>query len=153
MEEMLDSVRDECCVPYLDDVLCYARTFEEHVEGLRKVLQALQRHGVKLRPIKCELFKPVVRHVGRLVSADGVRIDPKDLEAVRVLRDKTPATIGDLRRVLGFLSYYRAYIQDFSRIAKPLYELLQVKYAITETPHNKLKAGKKKVHSCLHEPL
>ena len=144
MEEMLDSLRDECCVPYLDDVLCYARTFEEHVEGLRKVLQALQRHGVKLRPTKCELFKPEVRYVGRLVSADGVRIDPKDFDAVRVLRDKTPATIGDLRRVLGFLSYYRAYIKDFSRIAKPLYELLQGKYAITETPHNKFKAGKKK---------
>lgn len=56
MEEMLDSLRDECCIPYLDDVLCYAKSFEEHVEGIRKVLQALQHHGVKLRPEKCELF-------------------------------------------------------------------------------------------------
>ena len=144
MEEMLDSLRDECCVPYLDDVLCYARTFEEHVEGLRKVLQALQRHGVKLRPTKCELFKPEVRYVGRLVSATGVRVDPKDLDAVRVLRDKTPNTIGDLRRILGFLSYYRAYIQDFSRIAKPLYELLQVKDTVPESQHSKLKGGKKR---------
>lgn len=144
MEEMLDSLRDECCVPYLDDVLCYARTFEEHVVGLRKVLQALQKHGVKLRPTKCELFKPEVRYVGRLVSAAGVRIDPKDLDAVRVLRDKTPSTIGDLRRVLGFLSYYRAYIQDFSRIAKPLYELLQVKSTIVGNPHSKLAAGKRR---------
>uniref|UniRef100_A0A3B1J7S5 ribonuclease H n=1 Tax=Astyanax mexicanus TaxID=7994 RepID=A0A3B1J7S5_ASTMX len=126
MEGMLDELRDKCCIPYLDDILCYAQTFEDHVEVLRKVLRALQNHGVKLRPTKCELFKREVRYVGRLVSAEGVRIDPKDIEAVTALRDKTPSTVGDIRRLLGFLSYYRSYIQDFSRLAAPLYELLQV---------------------------
>lgn len=52
MEEMLDALRDECCIPYLDDVFCFSRAFEEHVEVLRRVLQALQRHRVKLRPGK-----------------------------------------------------------------------------------------------------
>ncbi len=52
MEEMLDSLRDDCCVPYLDDILCYAKMFEDHIEGLRRVLKALQQHGVKLRPKK-----------------------------------------------------------------------------------------------------
>ncbi|RXN21780.1 Retrovirus-related Pol poly from transposon [Labeo rohita] len=127
MEEMLDSLRDECCIPYLDDILCYAKTFEEHVESMHRVLRALQHHGVKLKPEKCELFRSEVRYVGRLVSAEGVRIDPKDLEAVRSFTNKTPHTVGDVRRLLGFLSYYRAFIQDFSRVAKPLYELLQAK--------------------------
>lgn len=126
MEDMLTSLRDECCILYLDDNLCFAHTFEDHVEERRKVLRALQCHGVKLRPNKCEGFEQEVRYVGRLVSADGVRIDLKDLEAIYALRDKTPATVGDVRRVAGFLSYYRTYIQDFSRIAKPIYELLQV---------------------------
>lgn len=127
MEEMLSSLRDECCIPYLDDVLCYAKTFEGHVEVLRRVLKALQQHGVKLRPTKCELFKQEVRYVGRLVSADGVRIDPKDLEAIQALREKAPNTVGEVRKLMGFLSYYRTYIQDFSRIAKPMYELLEAK--------------------------
>lgn len=127
MEEMLDSLRDNCCIPYLDDVLCYAKSFADHVEGVRQVLKALQRHGVKLRPTKCEFFKQEVRYVGRLVSADGVRIDPKDIDAVLSLREKRPSTVGEVRKLVGFLSYYRAYIQDFSRIAKPIYELLQVK--------------------------
>ncbi len=60
MEEMLDSLRDECCIPYIDDILCYAKSFEENVEVLRKVLQALQQHGVKLRPTKCEMFEKEV---------------------------------------------------------------------------------------------
>ncbi|CAI5670877.1 unnamed protein product [Oreochromis niloticus] len=127
MEEILGSLRDDCCVPYLDDILCYSQSFEAHVEVVRKVLQVLQVHGVKLRPEKCELFKAEVRYVGRLVSAEGVRIDPKDLQAVLALKTKSPQTVGDLRRVLGFLSYYRSFIQNFSRIAQPLYELLQSK--------------------------
>lgn len=126
MEEMLNSLRDECCIPYLDDILCYSKTFEEHVEGVCKVLRALQKHGVKLRPEKCEMFRKQVRYVGRLVSEKGVHIDPRDLEAVRSLEEKTPQTVGDVRRLLGFLSYYRSYIQDFSRIVKPVYELLKV---------------------------
>ncbi len=65
--------------------------------------------------------------MGRLVSAQGVRIDPKDLDAVRSLASRTPQTVGDVRKLTGFLGYYRSYIQDFSRIAKPIYELLQVK--------------------------
>ncbi|KAJ8009423.1 hypothetical protein DPEC_G00088720 [Dallia pectoralis] len=124
MEEMLDSLRDECCIPYLDDVLCYGKSFKGHLEVVRNVLRALQQHGVKLRPTKCELFKPEVRYVGRLVSAEGVRIDPGDLDAVLALREKTPKSVGDVRKLLGFLSYYRSYIQDFSRIAKPIYDLL-----------------------------
>lgn len=126
MEEMLDTLRDECCIPYLDDVLCFSKSFDEHVQVLQKVLQALQRHGVKLKPEKCELFRKEVRYVGRLVSADGVKVDPKDTEAVQALKHKRPQTVGEVRQLLGFLSYYRTYVQDFSRIAKPLYDLLQV---------------------------
>ncbi len=85
MEEILDSLRDECCVPYLDDVLCYAKSFVEHVESLRRVLRALLHHGVKLKPEKFEMFQREVRYVGRLVSSEGVRVDPRDLEAVQSL--------------------------------------------------------------------
>ena len=134
MEEMLSSLRDESCIPYLDDILCYAKSFSDHVEVCRKVLQALQHHGVKLRPEKCEVFKREVRYVGRMVSAEGVRVDPKDFEAVLALKTKTPQTVGDIRQVLGFLSYYRSYIQDFAKIAKPLYELLQGKSPMPKQP-------------------
>lgn len=142
MEEVLDSLRDECCIPYLDDVLCYAKSFEDHVEGLRRVLSALQHHGIKLRPTKCELFKKEVCYVGRLVSADGIWVDSKDMEAVQALRERTPHTAGDVRQLLGFLSYYRAYVQDFTRIAKPLYDLLWVKGSYPASSQLKTSKGK-----------
>lgn len=120
MKEMLGPLRDNYCIPYLDDTLCFAKTFDEHVEALRKVLQALQKHGVKLRPSKCELFRHEVRYVGRLVSAAGVKIDRRDMDAVQTLTNKKPQTIGEVRKLTAFLGYYRLYIHDFSWIAKPI---------------------------------
>ena len=88
------------------------------------MLRRLQENGVKLKPSKCELFRKEVRYLGRLVSAEGHRMDPGDVAAVRTLREKKPATVGELRKLLGLLGYYRSYIKDFSRRAKPLYDLL-----------------------------
>ncbi|KAI7789706.1 hypothetical protein IRJ41_001809 [Triplophysa rosa] len=144
MEGMLDSLRDELCIPYLDDILCFGKTFSDHVQGLRRVFRALRDHGVRLRPAKCELFKREVRYVGKLVSEDGVRIDPKDLDAVLSLKEQKPTTVRELRRLLGFLSYYRTYIQDFSRIAKPLYELLQSRGTVAAEGQTKSGKGEKR---------
>lgn len=80
--------------------------------------------------------------MGRLVSAEVVRIDTKDIAAVQALSKTTPNTVGDVRKLLGFLSYYRAYVQDFARIAKPLYDLLQVKGNHTVSPQLKTSKGK-----------
>ncbi|KAK5884557.1 hypothetical protein CesoFtcFv8_018365 [Champsocephalus esox] len=124
-EGVLEGIRDECCAPYLDDVLCYSSSFEDHIQHLGKVLSRMREHGNKLRPAKCDLFKREVRYLGRLVSGEGVNIDPQDLAAVRALEEKEPHTVGDVKSLLGFLGYYRSFIQDFSRIAKPLFELLQ----------------------------
>lgn len=77
------------------------------------------------------MFKGEVGYVGCLVSAEGVRVDPKDFDAVLALKTKTPYTVGDLWRILSFVSYYRSYIQNYSRIAKPLNELLQSKPTTT----------------------
>ena len=127
MEGCLGDLRDQICIPYLDDIIIFSKSFEEHVEHVRLVLQKLQQHGVKLKPGKCRLFKRQVSFLRRIVSEKGYNIDPKATEAVILLKSKIPRTVREVRRVIGLLGVYRRHIKDFSKIAKPIYELLEGK--------------------------
>lgn len=127
MEETLREVRDRCCLPYMDDALVYSKTFEEHISHLRRVLRLLKKRGVKLKPSKCKLFRQEVKFLGHIVSADGYRVDTADIEAVQSLKEQRPKNIGEVRRLLGFLGFFRKYIPNFSRRAKKLYLLLETK--------------------------
>lgn len=124
MENCLAGLRDEICVPYLDDVIVFSHTFEEHVEHIRAVLRRLREHGVKLKPRKCRLFRSEIVCLGRIVSAEGHRPDPGNTQAVLALKNSTPSTVGDVRKLLGLLGYHRQYIPNFSQTAKCLFELL-----------------------------
>ena len=135
MEESLEGLRDKICIPYLDDVLVYSKTFTQHVEDVRSVLKRQQAWGIKLRPDKCDLFKNEVRYLGKVISAEGYRMDNKEVAAVQALKTKPPTNIKELRKLLGFLGYYRSYVQDFSRHAKGLYDLLSAD--VTPSPESK----------------
>ena len=124
MEETLEDFRDRFAVPYLDDIILYSLTFEEHVEHLRKVLMRLREKGLKLKMEKCEFFKSEVHFLGRIVNECGHRMDDKSVEAVRALGDHQPKTVGEVRQLVGLLSYHRRYIHDFASIAKPLTDIL-----------------------------
>ena len=109
MEDCLESIPDEICIPYLDDVIVYSGTFEEHVENLRIVLRRLRKHGVKLKPSKCSLFQREVHYLGRIVNQSGHSIDPENTKAVTNLRESMPKAVGEVRKLTGLLSYYRRF--------------------------------------------
>ena len=109
---------------YLDDILIYSRTFKEHLQSVRQVLRRLRDKGVKLNLMKCDFFKHEIRYLGRLISKEGYKPDPKDVTALDACKIP-PTNVGKVRSLLGFLGYYRTYIEDFSRKMKPVYDLLQ----------------------------
>ena len=83
-----------------------------------------QGKGIKLNAKKCHFFKREVKCLGRLISKDGYRADPQDSIALKNFHPRRK-TVGELRSVLGFLSYYHCYVKHFSKISEPLYDLLK----------------------------
>ena len=126
MENCLGDLRDTVCVPYLDDIIIFSTSFEEHIEYTRRVLRRLREHGVKLKPRKCKLFKREVTFLGRVVSEEGYTLDPSSIKPVLALKDSPPKTVNEVRKLMGFLNYYCRYVKNFSRIAKPIYDLVRM---------------------------
>ena len=127
MESCLEGLRDKICTPYLDDMIVYSKSFTEHREHLRKVLRCLRENGVK--PRKCKLFRKEVSFLGRVVSADSYKLDPRSIAPVLNLAKNPPKTVGEVCQIIGLLGYYHKYIKDFPHIAKPIYDLLATKLA------------------------
>ena len=121
MANVLAGLPQRVCMDYIDDILVVGQTFEEHLENLRTVLQRLREAGLKLKPSKCDLLKTEVQYLGYVVSADGIKIDPRKTQAVRDF--PVPKNVRSLREFLGLTSYYRRFIDGYSRMAKPLYQL------------------------------
>lgn len=86
--------------------------FEEHLHHLRTVLRLLRNKGIKLKPSKCRLFRQEVKFLGHVITADGYKMDDTDKEAVLALKAKRPQSIGEVRKLLGFLGYFRKFIPD-----------------------------------------
>ena len=124
MDQCLGELRDKVAIPYLDDIIVFSRTFEEHVEHLRAVLRKLPQHGVKLKPKKCSLFKGEVCFLGRIVSGDGCRMDPGSARAMEKLKEARPKSVGEVRQLAGILSYHPRYIKNFAKVARPIHNLL-----------------------------
>ena len=111
------------CLVYLDDIIVYGRTFQEHLERLAAVFERLERAGLRLKPSKCHLLRRNVEFLGHVVSAEGISTDPAKIE--RVKDWPVPTNVGDVRSFLGFAGYYRRFVKDFSTTAKPLTDLLR----------------------------
>lgn len=122
MQDILGDLHMRTCLIYLDDVIIFSRTYEEHLERLREVLQRIADAGLKLAPKKCHFFREQVVYVGHSVSSKGIQPDP---DKVACIKDwPTPKTPEDVRRFLGVAGYYRKFVRDFAKIAAPLSALM-----------------------------
>ena len=125
IETAMRGLQWQILVLYLDDIIVFSKTFDEHLENLQRVFQRLSDAGLKLKSSKCSFFKHEVQFLGHIVSADGVRTDPSKVKAI--VNMKSPTNVSELRSFIGMVSYYKKYIKNFSKLAKCLFDLLQLK--------------------------
>lgn len=122
MERMFGDQRFQTLLLYLDDIIIFSSTVQQHLERLEMVLSRLQRQGLKANLQKCCFFQPQVTYLGHVVSKAGVSTDPAKINAVSEWR--RPANVTDLRSFLGFASYYRRFVKGFAKMAAPLHRLV-----------------------------
>jgi hypothetical protein len=106
---------------FLDDILVYSRTMEEHVDLLRRVFSLLDQHQLKVKRSKCTFAQRQLGYLGHVISAEGVATDPKNIAAVQ----KWQPPVKEVRGFLGLAGYYRKFMKNFGQISKPLTDLLK----------------------------
>ena len=112
---------DVFCTAYIDDILIYSQNPNEHRKHVELVLQAMREAGLQLDVDKCEFHQTEVLYLGLIISREGVRMDPKKVEAI--VSWETPRNVKDVRAFVGFANFYRRFIDAFSKIVAPLIRL------------------------------
>ncbi|XP_043496494.1 uncharacterized protein LOC122520502 [Polistes fuscatus] len=123
MDHVLTGLQGEEMFVYLDDVVLYARSLNEHQAKFNKLAHCLRIANLKLQPDKCEFLRREVAYLGHIIGENGVKPDPKKLKAVKEF--PRPNNIKSIRQFLGLAGYYRRFIPAFSKVAKPLTDLLK----------------------------
>lgn len=123
VDEILGEYKWNFVLAFIDDLIVYSETLEDHIKHLNLLLARLKEQHVNLNPEKVQFFKNKVKYLGFVIEDGKVSPDPDKLKALEGYLQ--PWNVKDIQRFLGFAGYYRQFIQDFSKIAKPLTSLLK----------------------------
>jgi len=123
MNSVFGSLLDKCVLIYIDDILIFSRTREQHLKDLRVVLEMLRTHQLYAKLSKCEFMVDSVEFLGHIMSDQGISVDPHKVESVK--KWPAPKNTSELRSFLGLATFYQKFVKGFSQIAAPLTELLR----------------------------
>ncbi|KOM42757.1 hypothetical protein LR48_Vigan05g036100 [Vigna angularis] len=123
MNQLLQPYLRRFVLVFFDDILVYSRTWEEHLEHVETVLRELVAHHWVANRKKCEFGRTQIGYLGHRISEKGVEMDEDKVRAV--LEWEKPKTVKALRGFLGLTGYYRRFVKDYGKIARPLTDLLK----------------------------
>ena len=123
MERVLAGLQWQTCLVYIDDIIIFSRTVDEHLERLNEVFSRLRSAQLRLKPKKCTLFRKKVKYLGHEVSETGIETDPEKIAAVQ--NWPRPKDVSDVRSFMGLCSYYRRFVPNFATKTKPLVRLTE----------------------------
>jgi hypothetical protein len=109
------------CLAYLDDIICFSATMEEHAQKLRKIFERLEQANFKIQPEKCVFATDTVEYLGHICTPLGIRPDPRKVQAI--VEYPVPKTVRDIRSFIGLAGYYRRHVPNFAKFAQPLTNL------------------------------
>lgn len=136
---------DHFVIVFIDDILIYSKSIDEHRDHLRTILEVLREKKLYATFSKCEFWLKEVHFLGHVISSEGIMVDPSKIEAVSKWEQLKSPT--EIKSFLGLAGYYRRFIQDFSRIAKPMTELTKkgVKFLWVDPQEQAFQTLKKKL--------
>ena len=123
MNQVLRDYLDDFVVVYLDDIVIYSESMEEHEEHLRRVFERLRKHELYLKLSKCSFAQKRIKFLGHIIEQGRVQMDPIKVKVIQEWQ--APTNVSELRSFLGLANYYRKFVKDYSGIATPLTELLK----------------------------
>lgn len=121
MDIILADLKYKQCLVYLDDIIVFGQSWEEHNHNLEQVLIRLKKANLTAKPSKCIFGVKQIHFLGHVIGQDGIRMDPKKVSAIYDLPQ--PQNVRDVQSFLGAASYYRKFVKDFAKIAEPLSRL------------------------------
>jgi hypothetical protein len=124
---------DKFVVVFIDDILIYCKSEEEHAQHLQIILRRLRDHQLYAKLSKCAFWLKEVSFLGHVISAEGIAVDPSKVQ--EVLDWKSPKSVTQIRSFLGLAGYYRRFVPNFSKIAKPMTQLLEKEAKFKWSPH------------------
>jgi hypothetical protein len=123
MNKVFMECLDKFVVVFIDDILVYSRSEEEHEEHLHLALQKLRENRLYAKFSKCEFWMKQVAFLGHVISKGGISVDP--IKVQDVLSSNVPTSVGDIQSFLGLAGYYRRFIEGFLKISEPMTEFLK----------------------------
>ena len=123
MERVLKGLQWHICLLYLDDIVVFSTDFQTHLERLRTVFGRMRSAQLKMKAKKCHLFRTEVEYLGHIISRDGVATAEDKIQKVRDW--PTPSNAREVRQFLGLTSYYRRFVKDYAKLAKPMHRLTE----------------------------
>lgn len=123
INEILRDYINKICVVYLDDILVFSTTLEEHQNSLEKIFRKLMEHNLKIQADKCSFMKKETEFLGHILTKDGIKPNPNKIKDINQIM--LPKTEKQLKSFLGMTGFYRKFIKDYAKIAYPLIKYLK----------------------------
>lgn len=150
MDNILRGIQNEKCLTYLDDIIIFSTSLQEHLQSLKSVFQRLRESNFKIQLDKSEFLRKEVAYLGHIVTPEGVRPNPDKIYAIK--QYPIPKTTKQIKGFLGLLGYYRRFIKNFAKLTKPLTKCLK-KGAVIEHNEEFVSAFETCKNALINEPI